>query len=90
LKPELVAEIELAGWTGDGLVRQASFKGLREDKPASEVEPETPDAGPVTGRGASVRASGIVRVVGASEASRVMGVPISSPDKALWPEDGEG
>jgi bifunctional non-homologous end joining protein LigD len=90
LKPELVAEIELAGWTGDGLVPQASFKGLREDKPASEVEPETPDAGPVTGRGASVRASGIVRVLGASEASRVMGVPISSPDKALWPEDGEG
>lgn len=40
-KPTLVIEAEIASWTSDGLVRQASFKGMREDKPAKKVVIET-------------------------------------------------
>jgi bifunctional non-homologous end joining protein LigD len=54
VEPELVAEIELRELTAEGMVRHGSFKGLRDDKPASEVgleraldpvdaEPATPD-----------------------------------------------
>ena len=81
VKPKLVAEIEFAGFTADGMVRQAAFKGLREDKPASEVRAETPappettDLAKPTPRGSRVKSG--------SEA--VMGVAISKPDKPLWP-----
>ncbi len=93
VKPELVAEIEFAGWTADGLVRQAAFKGLREDKPAGEViaekpiepaEVETPD--PET-KAKQKRTAKSPRK-GGKEA--VMGVLISNPDKPLWPEANDG
>ncbi|QKC85371.1 DNA ligase D [Mesorhizobium sp. NZP2077] len=84
-KPELVAEIEFAGWTGGGNVRQAAFKGLREDKPAKEVEVERP---------ADPQDTEIADPAGASGRTGkhpiVMGVIISKPDKPLWPNAGDG
>src|SRR6195256_1575033 len=83
LKPELVAEIEFAGWTDGGNIRQAAFKGLRQDKPANEVEAEKPA---MTGI-----AKPVVRSVKSSgKSAEVMGVAISKPEKALWPDGGDG
>src|SRR3546814_1061141 len=42
VKPELVAEVAFAEFTAEGVVRHASFHGLREDKPAEDIVEETP------------------------------------------------
>ena len=42
VEPRTVIEAQLRGWTADGLVRQAAFKGVREDKSPREVVREKP------------------------------------------------
>jgi bifunctional non-homologous end joining protein LigD len=90
LEPALVAEIEFAGWTGSGMIRQASFKGLRDDKPAREVVAETPIAvgsEPAMPARKRKNASVVAPKVGRPGAPvSVMGVSISNPDKVLWPD----
>jgi bifunctional non-homologous end joining protein LigD len=82
VRPELVAEIEFAGFTGDGNVRQAAFKGLREDKPAREVHDEAP---------VPLEEAKLAQPAPKAKADNVvMGVTISNPDKPLWPDGGDG
>ncbi|OKO79028.1 ATP-dependent DNA ligase [Bradyrhizobium sp. NAS80.1] len=91
LKPELVAEIEFAGFTADGNIRQAAFKGLRQDKPAEEVEAETPADTALAKPSARKRAvSKTGKRPKDAATSEVMGVVISKPDKELWPDGGDG
>lgn len=88
-KPELVAEIELRGWTADGLLRHASYKGLREDEDPRDVARETPAprAGGAAGR--ARRTTGGARMARASEpAGTSSGITLTSADRVLW--EGQG
>lgn len=71
VKPVLVAEIAFEGFTAKGAIRQASFKGLREDKAPKDVSLDEPNAAPKPSPDGS--------------APPLRGVHLSSPDKILWP-----
>ena len=107
LKPDLVAEIEFEGWTDSGMIRQAAFKGLREDKDPNDVVAETAtmqkaaEKNIVPAKTRATRKTGAAQrkntaqkkttaAPGASGPSTVMGVTLSKPDKALWPDGGDG
>jgi bifunctional non-homologous end joining protein LigD len=47
VRPELVAEVKYLTWTGDNLLRQVVYEGLREGKPAVEVRRPAPRSKPV-------------------------------------------
>ncbi|PIB92514.1 DNA ligase D [Caulobacter sp. FWC2] len=96
VRPELVAEIEYEGFTADGQIRQAAFKGLRADKPAAEVEAETPApagakvAEPKAQKAASAAATVTSPTVSPKGSAVVMGQTISNAGKTLWPDAGDG
>ena len=81
LEPELVAEIKFAEWTEDNLLRQASFKGLRQDKDPRDIKKEKAD-------------DEIQPQSSANEAERPMkandngiiieGIKVSNPDKLIF------
>ena len=76
--PDLVVEVAYGGWTeAEGLLRHASFQGIREDKPAAEVTPPNGAMPPKT------------EVRNKRTASGPATLGITHPDRVLWPATSE-
>ena len=98
VRPELVAEVQYAGWSGAGRIRHGVYLGLREDKPAAEVVRDIPDP---EAKREPFRARRFGAVVTAQPPSRTNAAPrragpaapaiaegavkFSHPEKELWP-----
>ena len=104
VKPKLVAQIEFAAVTSDGILRHASFQGLREDKSPREVKRKAVvDSNGVVGH-ANGKSKSAVSGKGKSKSGRksrdnkevdydrskekFAGVRLTSPEKVLYPDIG--
>ncbi len=89
LQPKLVAEVQYNGLTKDNLLRQASYKGLREDKEGAEVTMERD----FIENGQGEKELEVEQVQEQEKKSKkkgsahiVQGIKISNPDKVVFAE----
>lgn len=81
IKPKLVGEVAFSDWTGDGLIRHASFQGLRADKPAVAITEEKPAAAADADRASKRRRA-------TSQAPQVAGIAITHPERVIDAKSG--
>jgi len=74
VEPRLVTEVDFSTWTETGLVRQAVYDGLREDKPAEEVTSE---------RVVNSTAKSVNHSDRDFDEKK-----LTHPERLLWPDDG--
>ena len=81
-KPQLVCEVEYRGVTADKLIRQAAFKGLREDRPPEEIVFE---AAPPLVTAATKKSAADKSIPDVRDAIRKR---LTHPERILWPQSG--
>ena len=86
VKPELVIEVQYAGWSGSGRIRHAVFLGVREDKQAEDVvrPPADPEA-PRAPFAPPARQSRIVKVSAPARRSKMAAATRTSADDSPTP-----
>jgi bifunctional non-homologous end joining protein LigD len=87
LAPEVVGEVEFRNWTQDGRLRAPSWRGVRTDKDAADLEPEVaPDAEPTMATEVAMPAEPQPQnVLVDVEGKRLR---LSNLDKVLYPDVG--
>jgi bifunctional non-homologous end joining protein LigD len=86
VRPELVISAEMAGWTRDGNVRQAAFKGIQDDRDPNGVTREaaievaTPDEASAASLSAAISATSAADSASAASAS---GSSASAPGPSI-------
>lgn len=94
IEPKLVAEVDFRGWTHGDRVRQSSFQGLREDKPAKEVVREVKAAAAVnksaiaSRKSAPVKGSKTGKKTGNKVDNVIGGITLTHPDRVYWEDAG--
>ncbi|HEY9359159.1 MAG TPA: DNA ligase D [Xanthobacteraceae bacterium] len=85
VEPSTVIEAQLRGWTADGLVRQAAFKGVREDKSPREVvrEQAAPAAVEADGAAAPKSAAETAKTMTSTSKTKSRASPRKSPSQRL-------
>ncbi|MCK9754520.1 DNA ligase D [Pseudomonas syringae pv. syringae] len=90
VEPKLVCETEFAQWTREGIVRQAAFVGLRNDKPAKDVVREDAQPAKVASQTPTKTAAPQARKKAAQGKVDVAGTGVSHPDRIIDSKTGTG
>jgi len=91
-KPQLVCEVEYRGVTADRLIRQAAFKGMREDRPPEEIVFEAVPAALATTSEKSEAKKSAPKKSATEESTTdlrdTIRARLTHPERILWPQPG--